>query len=260
MMNSKTTTARRRLTNREWRSISRILRKLPGVYIGNGQKTRRFVEGIFWMARMGAPWRELPERYGKWNSVYRRFARWGEGNVWQKMFEHSVDNPDMEWLILDGTIIRAHACAAGAPVARGGQSAQALGKSRGGFTCKIHIVVDALGNPLDFVLTPGQKHEVKQAPQLLAGHHCDYVIGDKAYDADDLLDLIENMGATPVIPPRKGRKNPQVYDKHLYKERHLIECFINKIKWFRRIFSRFDKLDVRYLDFLFFVSTLIWVR
>ena len=157
-------------------------------------------------------------------------------------------------------IIRAHACAAGAPLARGGQSAQALGKSRGGFTCKIHIVVDALGNPLDFILTPGQQHEVKQAPQLLAGRHCDYVIGDKAYDADDLLDLIENMGATPVIPPRKRRKSPQVYDKHLYKERHLIECFINKIKWFRRIFSRYDKLDVRYLDFLFFVSTLIWAR
>lgn len=142
----------------------------------------------------------------------------------------------------------------------GGQAAQALGRSRGGFSTKIHVVVDALGNPLDFVLTGGQRHDLTQAATLLAGRRCDYVIADKAFDDDDLIRLIQAMGAIPVIPARKNRTQPRDYDKHLYKERHLVECFFNKIKWFRRIFSRFDKLDRNYLGFLSFVATLIWLR
>lgn len=146
----------------------------------------------------------------------------------------------------------------------GGQDAQALGRSRGGFSTKLHAVVDALGNPLDFVLTGGQRHDITQAATLLEGYRCDYVIGDKGYDDDTLLQLIRDMDAIPVGDPlgaaRKNRTQPRDYDEHLSKERHLVECFFNKIKWFRRIFSRFDKLDRSYLGFLAFVSTLIWLR
>jgi transposase len=141
-----------------------------------------------------------------------------------------------------------------------GQSAQALGRSRGGFSTKIHVKVDALGNPLAFLLTPGQQHDITQADALLADDVCDFLIADKSYDAKDFLEQIEAQGTTPVIPPRKNRKQPHEYDAHLYKERHLVECFINKIKHYRRIFSRFDKLDVRYMGFLSFVATLIWLR
>lgn len=142
----------------------------------------------------------------------------------------------------------------------GGQAAQALGRSRGGFSTKLHVVVDALGNPLDFVLTGGQRHDITQAATLLQGHRCDYVIADKAFDDDDFIQLIRDMGAIPIIPARKNRTQSRDYDQHLYKERHLVECFFNKIKWFRRIFSRFDKLDRSYLGFLSFISTLIWLR
>lgn len=121
-------------------------------------------------------------------------------------------------------------------------------------------MVDALGNPLDFILTGGQRHDVTQAPALLQGRQCDYVIADKAYDADTFLELVEAMGAIPVIPARKNRTTERFYDHHLYRERQLVECFINKIKWFRRIFARFDKLASRYLGFLTFVATLIWLR
>jgi transposase len=109
-------------------------------------------------------------------------------------------------------------------------------------------------------LTAGQRHEITQAPMLLEGLCSDYVMGDKGYDDARLLLLIQAMGATPVIPPRQNRIQARDYDQHLYKERHLVECFFNKIKWFRRIFSRFDKLDRSYLGFLSFVSTLIWLR
>lgn len=121
-------------------------------------------------------------------------------------------------------------------------------------------MVDALGNPLKLRLTAGQRHESTQAQALLQGLQCDAVIGDKGYDHDRLLELIDAMGATPVIPPRKHRTQLRDYDKHLYKARHLVECFFNKLKWFRRIFSRFDKLDRSYLGFLKFVSTLIWLK
>jgi len=237
-----------------------FLQSCSGIYVGNETKTLRFITAILWIVRSGSPWELLPEQYGKWNSVYKRFARWCERGIWQQMHAHFADDPDLEWLLLDSTIIRAHPCAAGAATKQGGQQAQALGRSRGGFSTKIHAVVDALGNPLDFVLTAGQAHDVKQAQTLLHGRHCASVVADKAYDADALIELIESMGAIPVIPARKNRIEPRHYDTHLYKERHLVECFINKIKWYRRIFSRFDKLASRFLGFLSFVATLIWLR
>ena len=120
--------------------------------------------------------------------------------------------------------------------------------------------MDALGNPLDFVLTPGQRNDVIQAPTLLAGRHSEYVIADKAYDAESVIEQIENLGAIPVVPARKNRSEPRYYDTHLYRERHVAECCVNKLKHFRRIFSRFDKLDARYLGFLQLVATLIWLR
>ena len=120
--------------------------------------------------------------------------------------------------------------------------------------------VDALGNPLRFILTGGQEHDITQAHELIAGYEGKYVIADKGYDAQPFRQSILERGMTPVIPPRSNQKEPHEYDAHLYRERHLVECFINKMKQFRRIFSRFEKLDARYLAFLHFAGTLIWLR
>ena len=176
------------------------------------------------------------------------------------MHQHFVQDPDMECLILDSTVVRAHPCAAGALLRDGGQAEQALGRSRGGFSTKIHIAVDALGNPLRYVLTAGQCSDIKQAETLVAGYKSDYVIADRSYDANAFLEIIESSGAKPVIPAHPRRIGKREYDKHLYKERHLVECFIGKIKHYRRVFSRFEKLAKRYLGFLSFVGALIWLR
>ena len=140
------------------------------------------------------------------------------------------------------------------------QEEQALGRSRGGFSTKIHVGVDALGNPLRFLLTGGQRHDITQAEALIADYEFERVVADRSYDSDDFLLVIAEKQAEAVIPPRKNRKASREYDKHLYKERHLVECFIGKIKHYRRIFSRYDKLDKRYLGFLSFAGTLILLR
>ena len=142
----------------------------------------------------------------------------------------------------------------------GGTENQALGRSRGGFSTKIHVTVDALGNPLRMLITPGQRNDIVEAEALIIGYDSEHVIGDKGYDSNDFIDVIEANGAMAVIPSRSNRVDQRTYDEHLYKERHLVECFFNKIKWYRRIFSRFEKLVVRYLGFLNFVSTLIWIH
>jgi transposase len=146
------------------------------------------------------------------------------------------------------------------PQKKGGQASQALGRSRGGFSTKIHASVDALGNPLRFLLTGGQCHDITQAEALVADFDFERVIADRSYDAAKFLKLIAEKAAEAVIPPRKNRKEPREYDLHLYKERHLVECFFNKIKHYRRLFSRFEKLDQRHLGFLSFAGALIWLK
>lgn len=137
---------------------------------------------------------------------------------------------------------------------------QSLGRSRGGLTTKIHITVDGLGNPLRFRLSAGQRHDITQAESLIDGFHFVRVIVDRGYAAQDFVDWLVEQGIDAVIPPHQLAKQAREYDTWLYRERHLVECFINKIKHFRRIFSRFEKLDSSYLGFLHFVGTLIWLR
>ncbi len=110
----------------------------------------------------------------------------------------------------------------------GGAENQALGRSRGGFSTKIHITVDALGNPLRLQLTPGQRHDIAEAESLIVGYNSQHVIGDKGYDSVEFITVIEANGAIPVIPPRRNRGAQRTFDPHLYKERHLVECFIKK--------------------------------
>jgi len=113
---------------------------------------------------------------------------------------------------------------------------------------------------LRFLLTAGQAYEAPHAEALINGFETDAVLGDKAYDAEAIRSTVEQMGLQAVIPPKSNRNDPEDYDKELYKERHLVECFIGEVKHFRRIFSRFDKLARNYLSFLHFASTLIWLR
>ena len=137
---------------------------------------------------------------------------------------------------------------------------QSLGRSRGGFSTKIHLATDALGNAIRFILTGGQRNDITQADALLENLFPNYVIADKGYDADKFILLLRRRNSEVVIPSKVNRKIQRVIDTDLYKERHLIECCIGKLKHFRRVFSRFDKLAKNYLSFVLFASIIVWLR
>jgi transposase len=148
--------------------------------------------------------------------------------------------------------------------ARGGRKKgvqnQALGRSCGGFSTKIHAACDALGNPIRFILTGGEASDYTQALALLDGVKASAILADKGYDADYVVAAAEAMGADVVIPPKSNRKNPRDLDKNLYKERNLIERMFNKIKHFRRVATRYDKTASAYLSFVLIAGICLWLK
>jgi len=141
-----------------------------------------------------------------------------------------------------------------------GQGGEALGRSRGGFTTKLHAAVSDNFLPLRFILTSGARHDVTQAPALIAGYTCDTVIADAAYDSDAFRAEIVDQGGVPVIRPRKNRLEYRPYDEDLYKLRNVIERFFHRLKQYRRVATRYDKYACRYLGFVYFAAIIITAK
>ena len=135
---------------------------------------------------------------------------------------------------------------------RGNQNQEALGRSRGGFSTKIHLRTNAKGDPLTFDLAGGEAHEVKGYDALMELHDIipDRLLGDKGYDSDDIRNDLADRGIEPVIPPRSNRKTPIEYDREAYKRRNLIERCVNRLKQFRLIATRYEKTARAYLSML----------
>jgi transposase len=135
--------------------------------------------------------------------------------------------------------------------------AQAIGKSRGGLTSKIHALVDALGNPFSLMLTPGQDHDLTCAEPLLETADPRALIGDEAYDAGALIDTLNGRAIVPVIPPKANRKVKRDCDFVLYREHNIVERFFNKIRHYRGIAARYDKLARNFLAAVQLVAAII---
>jgi transposase len=152
------------LRDDQWERIEDLL---PGKLSDVGataRDNRRFVEAVLYRYRAGIPWRDLPERFGDWKNTHRRFSRWAKAGVWERVFEHLAGDGNNQYAMIDSTIVRAHQHSAGALKK---VEDQALGRSHGGLSTKIHALVGALGNPLRLRLTPGQTHDLAGADALL---------------------------------------------------------------------------------------------
>lgn len=140
-------------------------------------------------------------------------------------------------------------------------SDEAIGRSRGGLSTKIHTVCDANGNPTAFFLTAGQCHDLDGADALIDGIEAEALLADKAYDAKErVLDKVEKKKCNAVIPPKSSRKTKREYDKNLYKLRHKIENFFARLKQYRAIATRYDKTARNFLGGIFLAASILWVN
>jgi transposase len=245
---------RHEITDQHWDAVKDLLPGKEGDPGATAKDNRLFVNAVLWIAKTGAPWRDLPERFGNWNSAFQRFNRWCKSGVFESIMA-KLQDPDLGVLLLDSTIIRAHQHAAGAEGSCA--EAEALGRSRGGFSTKIHVACDGVGKPVKIILTPGQDHDVTQGPALIRGSDADKVIADKAYDKDEFVAEIEARHAEAVIPPRSNRLEPRDYDKEEYKKRNVVERFINVIKQCRRVATRYEKTARNFLAVVSFAATFV---
>lgn len=255
------------LTDEAWAELAPVIASLKS-RAGSppALSDRLFIEAVLYLARTGTPWRDLPEDFGHWDAVYNRFRRWEARGSWRRLWERlqAADCSLARHLFIDATIVRAHQHAAGALKKNGGQAAQALGRSRGGLSTKIHAGCRDERVGLALVLTAGQDHESPVFATVLAQvsqpSTLTHAIMDKAYDSDQIRTQLVAHEIVPVIPPKSNRVVSYAYDKELYKLREKVERFFNSLKQFRRIATRYEKLSRTFLAFIHLVAAWIIIK
>lgn len=240
---------------------------------------RTIINGMLWVLNSGAPWRDLPRRYGPVGTVSSRFYRWCRSGVWQPVLEalqalaDEAGQVGWELHFIDSTVVRAHQHAAGArKVGRDPEAPdEALGRSRGGFTTKIHLRCEGDGKPVTVAVTAGQGHDSQGAPVLMSRGAIKRigrgrfrlrpatVVGDKAYSSRRFRISMRQRGIIPVIPTKANERRQRNFDREAYRQRNIVERMINKLKNFRRIATRYEKRAANYLNMIMIAVVLLWL-
>ena len=221
------------------------------------------LNGVLWVLSVGGSWRDIPESFGKWQTIYSRFRRWVREGLWDKIWNNLLRRIDRNRKIarklwsVDGSVVRAHRSAAGGSrkSTRNGVE-NGLGRSRGGYSTKIHIVCEPKGIPLGVTVTHGQKSEAPEFPNVMdaipiklyrKSQRPKALAGDKAYSSKAIRTWLNRRDIKDVIPRRSNEKQVRHFAKWLYKQRNVVERLIGRLKEFRRIATRYDKTKESYL-------------
>jgi len=255
------------LTDEQWRALEPLLNEVRPWAARPIRSLRRTIEAIVWRHENGAKWRAIPERLGPWWMAAQTFIRWAKLAVWERLHRLARERRGLElgMVFLDGTVIRAHQKAAGArkdgltPGASAG--AQALGRSRGGYGTKGHVLADARGRAVAFAVTPGQAAELPQAEGLLGflpGTPL-WTVADRGYSSHALREAIRGLGATPAIPTRRNEALVMCRD-WIYANRERVERLWSRLKEWRAVATRYDKTARSFLGVLSLAATFDWIR
>lgn len=243
------------ITDDIWLRIAPILKNFR-IYFSS--EIRLFVEAVLWKLRTGAPWRDLPSEFGSYSTVFNKFNRWSKYGLWQKIFNEIQGEIDNEWNFIDSTIVKAHQHSTGYH----SDKSEQIGKSVAGNSTKIHMLSDAHGNPISFILSEGQLHDSKIAGELIEMSSGEHIIADRAYSSAELRDQIAAKGAQPIIPKKKNSvdKTNIGFDIYLYKIRHLAENLFARLKHFRSISTRYDKKGSNFASMIYLGCIFIWSK
>ncbi|MEU2236921.1 IS5 family transposase [Streptomyces vietnamensis] len=280
---------RHELSDAEWAVLSRLLPS-SGTAGRPRSDDRVVLNGIVWKLRTGSAWRDVPERYGSWQTLYTRFRRWALDGTFSRMLQALQAQKDaagdIQWLVsVDSTIVRAHQHAAGGKRGRSAGTKRgdhALGRSRGGLSTKVHLPCDGLGRPLGFVLSGGNANDCTRFEQVMGAISVpragpgrprtrpDPVIGDKGYSSRKIRSYLRRRGIGHTIPERAdqvlGRLNrgtrggrPPRFDRCVYRRRNVVERCFNRLKQWRGLATRYDKTRESYLAAVTIASILLWI-
>ena len=215
------------ITEEQWQKLKSILLDL-NVY--DKPSLKKTFLGIIYRLKTGCQWRYLPSCYGKANTVFKAFRRWSATGLFYKLFKRLIQRADTEWISIDATHVRAHQSSAGAV----GGGHQNIAKSIGGNSSKIHLAVDAHGNPLEFLVGDGITHDIKIAPmllQLLDLKDTEFLNADKGYDSKEFRNLAYTKGVRANIQRKKNARTSNSHmDWLIYQARHVVKNTFANLK------------------------------
>ena len=252
------------ITDDEWCVIGPIIEDIVVNKLGRPYKDlRATVNGVLWISRTGAPWRDLPPIYGEWNTVYKFHNKLAKNGLMKEIHHILVPVEDCGVSMNDSTSCKAHQHSAGAsksdPLSDVNQH---IGLSRGGRNTKIHATVNDSGHLTNAMLTGGNVNDCTVTIDLLNELEGDVetFVGDKAYGTKEIREYCEEKGIEFCVPPKSNTKEPWKYNKDTYKKRSIVENFFLKLKQFRRIATRYDKLARNFLSLVYFCSLFVSLR